>query len=396
MTEQLVSTQRMRQAFLAMIVGGLALSAVGLAIDPVRTWSNLLVGGFFLITLALGGAVFIAMTYVVGAAWHVAFRRIPEALATMLPVTGIVLLLILAGRFIVFGPDDQAYNWPAATDGNAGTFWFKELWLNPPFWISRAVAYIIVWSLLATAIVGSSRKQDSSGDLGLTTKNIRLSAVFLVVYALTFSLASCDWIMALEPLWFSTIWGVYQFSGMMQATLAVVIIAGLLLRRPGGPLHGIFTDDHLHDLGKLALAFSCFWMYIWFSQYMLIWYANIPEETTYFIARTNTAWGPIVVASIALNWVIPFLVLLPKASKRSSSVMARIACVVLVGRWIDLYTMVCPPTVGTTPKFGIWEVAAIVSLIGAVGILLSRAFAQAPAVPAKDPYLEESLHHHCL
>jgi hypothetical protein len=214
------------------------------------------------------------------------------------------------------------------------------------------------------------------------------------VYAITFSLASADWMMALEPMWFSTMWGVYNFSGMIQAALAVVIILGLILRSNDGPLHGVFNDEHLHDLGKLLLGFSCFWMYIWFSQYMLIWYSNIPEETSYFITRTHGPWGPIVVVSIVLNWVIPFFVLLPKPAKRSSGIMMKVAIVVLIGRWVDLYVMVFPSTLGESPVFGIWEVASICCLLGTAGLLLLRSFAAAPPLPRNDPFLSESLHYH--
>jgi hypothetical protein len=174
----------------------------------------------------------------------------------------------------------------------------------------------------------------------------------------------------------------------------VIVVLGLILRLPGGPLQGIFNDEHLHDLGKLLLGFSCFWMYIWFCQYMLIWYANIPEETSYFITRTRGAWGPVVVASIVLNWVLPFFLLLPRAAKRSASVMMKIAVVVLIGRWVDLYTMIFPARFGEVPVFGIWEAATMGCLVGVGGLWLFRSFAKANPVPQHDPYLAESLHYH--
>ncbi len=377
--------QRRLQAQL-MIAGGLVL-AVGCGIAPTRIWSNLLVGTFFLLTLALGGALFVALTYVSGGGWHVAFRRIPEALATMLPIAGGAMLLVLVGRM-------RQYGWHHDWHGDAGTFWFKERWLTPSFWALRAVLYVVLWSFLAGWLVARSRRQDRAGSPSLAAGNVRISALFLAVYAVTFSLASVDWMMALEPMWFSTMWGVYNFSGMIQATLAVVIILALFLRSNGGPLCGVFNDEHLHDLGKLLLGFSCFWMYIWFSQYMLIWYSNIPEETSYFIARTHGPWGPVVVGSIVLNWVVPFFVLLPKPAKRNGRVMMRVAVVVLLGRWVDLYVMVFPATLGETPVFGVWEVAAMCCLTGATGLLFFRAFSAAAPVPERDAYLAESMHYH--
>jgi MFS family permease len=247
-----------RRLLVLAIVGAVVL-AFGVGFSPIQTWSNLLLVAFFLLTVGLGGAMFVALTYITGAGWHVAFRRVPEAMARILPLAGAAMLLVLAVRM-------KSYGWHHHGEGDAGTFWFKEYWLTTSFWFLRAIAYVVIWSLLASWLVARSRRQDQSGNVALTAGNVRLSALFLAVYAATFSLASVDWIMALEPMWFSTMWGVYNFAGMIQASLAVVIMLGLLLRSHDGPLHGIFNDEHLHDLGKLMLGFSCFWMYIWFSQ----------------------------------------------------------------------------------------------------------------------------------
>jgi len=381
-----------------MAVGGLLVLVLGWPFSPLRVWSNLLVVSFYLVTLALGGAVFLALTYVAGAGWHVAIRRIPEAMAALLPKTGLAILAVLALHM-------HAYGWQlhpgAPADTDAGTYWFKQLWLNPPFWLARAAIYVLLWSVLAAGLVGLSRRQDRlewqdrTGAMHVMQWSVRLSALFLVVYTITFSLASVDWIMALEPMWFSTMWGVYQFAGMIQATMAAVIVVGLLLRRPGMPLHGIFRAEHLHDLGQLLLGFSCFWMYIWFSQYMLIWYSNLPEETSYFIARMHGPWGPVVVASILLNWIIPFFVLLPKPCKRSGPVMMKVAVVVLIGRWVDLTVMIFPPTVGALPVLGILEIAGACCMTGTFGLLCFHALTKAAPVPTNDPYYGESLTYHC-
>ena len=199
----------------------------------------------------------------------------------------VVLAPVSLGLLAVLAVRSQQYAWhPHGGDGDPGTFWFKLLWTNPSFWIARAVAYVALWFVLSRALVAVSRRQDQTGSIGLTITNRRLSAIFLLVYAPTFSLASCDWLMLLDPMWFSTVWGVYNFAGMVESTLASMIVLAVVLCARG-PLRGIFTDDHLHDLGKLLLGFSCFWMYIWFSQYMLIWYTNMPEETSYYLLRTQ-------------------------------------------------------------------------------------------------------------
>jgi hypothetical protein len=378
-------SQVSRRLRLLTMIAALVLAA-GAVVAPDRTWSNLLVVGFYLVTLGLGGALFIALTYVSSASWNVAFRRVPEALAMLLAPVSFGLLAVLAWQH-------QRYGWHPHAGSDAGTFWFKQWWATPSFWLIRAFVYVALWNLLARALVAVSRRQDQSASLGLTIINKRLSALFLVVYAVTFSLASCDWLMLLEPMWFSTVWGVYHFAGMVQATIAVMILFAIVLRARG-PLRGIFTDEHLHDLAKLLLGFSCFWMYIWFSQYMLIWYTNLPEETSYFLPRTVGPWGPLVVASLVLNWIVPFFVLLPRPCKRNESIMIKVAAVVLVGRWLDLYLMVFPSTVGGNPIFGLWELAGIGLLIGLFGWLFLSCFFKAAPVPSGDPLLSESLHYH--
>jgi hypothetical protein len=380
------SSPATRKLGLLALVAALILAA-GVVADPDRVWSNLLVVGFYLTTLALGGTLFIALNYVCGASWNIGFRRIPEAMSGLLVPVGLGLLAVLAVR-------SEQYGWHPHGHGDAGTFWFKEYWATPQLWIIRAVVYVALWILFSKAIVAVSRRQDQSRSVGLSILNLRLSAVFLVVYAVTFSLAACDWIMLLEPMWFSTIWGVYNFAGMLQAAIATMIVLAIVLRRRG-PLHKAFTDDHLHDLGKLLLGFSCFWMYIWFSQYMLIWYTNMPEETSYYLLRTQGPWGPLMVVNIVLNWIAPFLILLPRPCKRSESVMMKVAVVVLIGRWLDLYLMVFPATMGGAPVFGLWEVAGACFLVGIFGWLFYRSFAKAAPVPEGDPLLEESLQYHC-
>ena len=365
-----------------------AVTAIGLVVSPDRAWSSLFVATFYLLTIGLGGTLFVALTYVTGGGWHVAFRRVPEAMARIVPFAGAAIVIVLALRM-------RQYGWHHHGEGDAGTFWFKQLWLTPTFWLLRSVGYVVVWSLLGGWLVNRSRVQDkSSATSESLTGSIRMSAVFLIAYALTFSMASVDWIMALEPMWFSTMWGVYNFSGMILAALAVVTILCVQLSRQGAPLFGTFNTEHLHDLGKLLVGFSCFWMYIWFSQYMLIWYSNIPEETSYFITRTNGPWGPVVVVSIVLNWLVPFFVLLPKPAKRNRTIMVRVAIVLLVGRWVDLYLMVYPSVLGETPVFGICEIAAACcgTIVGIV--LVERAFGSASPVPQNDIYLAESLHYH--
>jgi len=250
-----------------------------------------------------------------------------------------------------------------------------------------------LWLLFTKTILKTSRLQDDTRDPAATTKNARLSVIFLLVFGVTFWLASFDWMMSLEPHWSSTIFGIYNFAGMFSSGLAVIILLVVWLRG-AGPLRDFVTDEHLHDLGKLLFGFSTFWMYIWFSQYMLIWYANIPEETVHYVKRQQQFWMPLFILNMILNWVVPFVALLPKRTKRTGNLLAKVAAVVLLGRWLDLYLMVQPAPGGPNPQFGLWEAAAMAGTFALFLLVFVRAVRSAPPVPLGDLRLTESLQYH--
>lgn len=369
-----------------MAVGGVTFVA-GALLAPGRTWANLLLVSFYLLGLGLAGAVFVAIQCVTGAGWDVAFRRVPEAMSGVLPVAASTFLLVL-----IVSP--QLYPWFGELQHETNpALWFKRLWLSPALFFARSVVYLLVWIAFSYAIVRRSRRQDADADVSHTRKNARLSAGFLVAFGLTFWLASFDWIMSLEPHWYSTVFGVYHFAGLFLSGLAMITILVIWLERLG-PLRGILTGEHLHDLGKLLFAFSTFWMYIWFCQYMLIWYANIPEEATHFVRRLEGFWEPVFLLNFLLNWAVPFLVLLHVPAKRSPKLLLTVSWVILVGRWVDLYLMVLPPFTGENPVFGVWEVGMMLGGAGLFFLALFRALRQAPVVPVNDPYLVESLSYH--
>ncbi|MFW6175812.1 MAG: hypothetical protein ACOC7L_03215, partial [Acidobacteriota bacterium] len=205
--------------------------------------------------------------------------------------------------------------------------------------------------------------------------------------------ATVDWAMSLEPHWYSTIYGVYHFAGLFVAGLSALILLVVRLQR-GGPLAGRATAEHLHDLGKLLFAMTTFWAYIWFSQYMLIWYGNLAEEVTHFTVRSEGPWAPLFWVNPIVGWVVPFLVLLPRGPKRDATVLSRVAGLLLAGHALDLYLAVYPTVHAGGPVFGGWEAGIALGTFGLVALVLHRALAGAPAVPVGDPHLAESLHHH--
>jgi hypothetical protein len=217
--------------------------------------------------------------------------------------------------------------------------------------------------------------------------------VFLVAGSILVVLLSIDWLMALEPLWYSTIFGVYNFAGLFQSGLAVLLLFLVWLKRKG-VLGEEINRDQVQDIAKFMFGMSTFWMYIWYSQYVLIWYTNIPEETVYFTLRMTGSWLPLFFLNPVLNWVIPFHVLMARAPKRSLTIASRVAVVILVGRVVDLYLMIYPPLLETGPRVGMVEVGALLATIGLTAVVVMRVLGGASLVPVGDPYLEESLHHH--
>jgi hypothetical protein len=364
------------------LLGGLALLA-GVVFEPRDTAAAVLLAGYYLLGLSLAGAVLVALLYVTGAGWGVALRRAPEAMALALPVGAAALAVVC-----LFAP--SVYPWAGSHDAGAHEPPFRHAWLNWPFFLVRAVLYFACWYVLILALVRNSRRQDTDGDLAHTRRNARLSALFLVVFGATFWLATYDWIMSLEPDWSSTMYGVYNFAGLFLGGLAAVTLLLLWLGRCG-PLRRAITADHLHDLGKLLFAFSTFWMYVWFSQYMLIWYVNNPEETVYYLRRQQGAWQPLLIAGVVLNWAVPFVVLLPSAGKRNPAVLARVCLVLLLGRWLDLYLMIGPPFgQPTLPEIAL-HAAMLLGGGGLFCLVVLRALRQAPLIPVNDPFLVESL-----
>lgn len=370
------------KAAASLICVGVVLFGIGLLINPTQAWASLLMGSFLLLSLGLSGVFFIAVSYLSGAGWYTAIRRIPEATFSLVAVgsLGIGIVLVLY---------PSLYPW-TAEQGYVG---FKALWLDYPFFLGRGVVYVLLWLVFAWAILRNSRVQDSDGEMRHTQRNTVLSAFFIVVFSLSYWLASVDWIMTLEPGWYSTIFGVYNFSGLFSSGIACMILLFVWLQK-NSPLGSFINEEHLHDLGKLLLGFTTFWAYIWFSQYMLIWYANIPEETTYYVTRLNGAWGSLFVANLLLNWVVPFLTLLPRAAKRSSGTMAKIAVVVLVGRWLDVYMMIFPPLTEGGPVIGFPEIGVTLVAVAVAVLLIARGLGKAALLPLRDPYLSESLHYH--
>jgi hypothetical protein len=338
----------------AFSIAGLGLFLFGAVGEPPRIWANLLVASYGVLGLGLGGAVWLALFYVTGARWSEVIRPVAESLALLLPVGAVSVVLVL-----IQAP--SLYPW-IADAGETGSH-FQALWLSRPFFLLRSFLYLALWLGLTFLLVRASRRKDDN--------RVRVSAVFLVVFAITFWLASVDWIMSLEPKWSSTIFGVYHFAGMILAALAGIIVVAMWLEHCG-TLGGSLTHNHLRDLGTLLFSFSSFWAYTWFCQYLLIWYVNNPEEAEYFVRRQQDAWQPLFLVNVVLNWGVPFVVLLFRPAKESPLVLLIVAGIVLLGRALDLYLMVLPPIVGGGPMIA--DAGLFAAAMGLAALIVARPF----------------------
>ncbi|MBN1910303.1 MAG: quinol:cytochrome C oxidoreductase [Pirellulales bacterium] len=350
-----------------------------------RFWAAYLVNFGFYLSLSLGALFFVALQHLVRAGWSVGVRRLAELVAANLIWMGLLFLPILfSGRTFL-------YSWmdPSVVAGDKLLEW-KEPYLNVPFFTARAVGYFVVWGLLAWFFLRQSSRQDASGDPALTRRMEKLAPGTLLLFALTVTFAAFDWFMSLEPHWFSTIYGVYYFAGAIVGAVAVLVLLAAAMQA-GGWIHGAITVEHYHELGKLLLGFVVFWGYIAFSQYMLIWYANIPEESVWYLARQSGPWLWCSVALLVGNLFVPFLGLLPREVKRRRITLGAWAVWLLVFHWLDLYWLVMPTFSPASLPFGWPEAGCLVGMgclfaAGIVHLAARRALA-----PVGDPRMNESL-----
>lgn len=364
---------------------GLLLSVIAFIFDPQRGAFNLLIIFMFIMSVGVGSLFLVALEYVAGAVWSTPYRRVSEFLSVIiyiLPVMAIILLFNMHNLFEWMDPSI------VSTDKVLQS---KSSYLNLNFFIIRTAVIILIWLLFYWLIIRNSRIQDITKDQNLTKRNIRISAVFMPVFALTLTVASIDWMMSLEPHWYSTIFGVYYFAGTILAALAAVTIIVVLLRENGFMNNLGLTKDHYYSLGALLFAFTNFWAYIAFSQYMLIWYANLPEETAWFITRWEGSWKFISIGLILFQFVIPYIGLLSQPSKMDPKRLLRMASIILFAHFYDLYWMVMPEFNKGGILFGWIEIGFTLLAAGIIILVFVSKVRKNNLIPVGDPKLQRGL-----
>ena len=356
-------------------------------IHESRIWSNILLNTVYFIFISLCGVVFIVIHILGDSGWQVSIQRIPEAVSMYLPVGSIFMLIILGGLWFNY---HHIYHW-VHPDPHDEILQLKTGFLNVPFFSIRTIIYLTGWIVFAVLLRKTSLNEDRKANLKYFNKSNILAGLFIVFFAITSSTSAWDWIMSLDPHWFSTLFGWYLFSGLLSSGTAIIILITVFLKYAGYLPH--VNKEHLHDLGKYLFGFSVLWAYLWFSQYMLIWYGNIPEETIYFIERLEK-YNTFFFLNVAINFVFPFLALMTRNSKRIPVILTLVSIIVFAGHWLDYYLLVMPGTLGKDAGIGIPEIGITLGFSGIFLFVVFRALTKANLVPKNHPYLKESLHYH--
>ena len=382
-----------RRAWLVPLVLGIALlviSAVGGWQNPDDFFFAYLAGWSFLLTTALGGLFFLIFHHITRASWSVVVHRINEGLIWAFP------LLFVLGLPLLLGMHDL-YHWTHAELYDPNSSHYDEIlagkrsYLNMPFWCARIVFYFLVWSLISYRLYTFSIRQDVDPDPELQKKLRSTSAWGLPLTAVTLAFASYDILMSTDPHWFSTIFGVYFFAGGIVSAVSVITLVALLLQRTGGLLKGIITREHYQDLGKYMFGLTVFWAYIAFSQYMLYWYAGIPEETVWFQKRLQNGWQWHSASLLLFHFIVPFLVLLPRGTKRTYPILSIMAVWLIGMHWFDMHWIVAP-VLRSAGGFHWLDFTCWLGLTGIFGGLLMYRLTRHSLVPQNHPYLGASIH----
>ncbi|MDR6942571.1 quinol:cytochrome C oxidoreductase [Mucilaginibacter pocheonensis] len=397
----------------AIVIGVITIAGGFLTGHGERTFANLLLMGYYFACVCTAGVFFCALQYVAQAGWSASLLRVPQAFARVLPIAAILLLVIIVaglnmthttvieGKQVVAPYLYKIWHQSGVTTPGSENYdpilAGKSGFLNMPFFLIRIVAFLGSYTIFGWLLAKYSETEDELGGLFYYKKSFTISAAFLVIFGFTQPVFSFDVIMSLEAHWFSTMFGWYNFAAMWVSSLSIITLMLIWLRTKG--YMQWITQDHLHNLGQLIFGFSIFWTYVWFAQFLLIYYANIPEETVYFLKRWEPEFKPWFWLNIVLNFMAPLLIIMARDSKRITKVL-KVTCIILViGHWLDYFIMIMPGTVGPQSEwyteFGLIELGVFVGFAGLFIFLTLNALSKFKSlIPKKHPFLQESLHHH--
>ena len=396
LTEQFEFTGKAKTLSIVAIVIGIAAIGYGFSDHELneRTFANLLLMAYYFATVCMSGAFFLAIQFVAQAGWSAAILRVPQAMAKTLPIAAVILIVVVgAGLY----SHNLYHHWaaPGLTDPASPEYdkiiAGKSGYLNVPFFMFREVLFLGVYSLCAVVLAKLSYNEDLTGGLNSYNKSFKYATMFLVFYGFTTPIFAFDNIMSLEAHWFSTMFGWYNFASMWVSSLAIIAVILILLRKAG--YMPFVNNSHLHNLGQFIFGFSIFWTYLWFLQFLLIYYANMPEETVYFFKRFEyyKFWFYL---NLFLNFLVPVFLLMDRDNKRSENVLLTISILIICGHWVDFYQMIMPGAVEAHNGFGFVEVGTAVGFAGLFVFTVLTSLSKQALVARNHPFLQESLNHH--
>jgi len=376
---------------LPLVVGiaGLLVSAVGWAMDSQQFYFSYLMGWSFCLSLTLGGYFFVVIQHLTKARWSPVIRRVPEVLMWSFPLLAVLAIPIILGMHDLYHwthhdlLDPASEHYDPVIAGKAG-------YLNTPFFLARMAFYFLAWTFVSFRLYKLSIQQDLTADPSIASKQRTISAIGLPLGAITVAFASMDLLMSLDPHWFSTIFGIYFFAGAFMSIMAFMALVFMVLQRMG-MLKSAVKLDHYQDLGKFLFAFIVFWAYIAFSQYMLIWFGNLPEETVFYRHRLEHGWETYSAILLMGHFVIPFFLLIGRWAKRTLPLLGFICVWMLVMHWFDFFWIAAPILHGEHASMSIFDIAAFVGLFGVFSAAFMYRLSRHAIVPENDPRLAKSL-----
>ncbi len=367
-------------------------------LNSTRFWAVLLQNSLFWLFLVNTATFFLVICILAMSGWQVAFRRVSEALSSVVPLMGIITLVVIL--CIIFGHRGDIYPWlDSELLKHDKELKGKSGFLNPTFYTIASILCIGIWSLVSKKLRDFSLESDQMGTMDYETgkkwynRNILWSSYYIVAFGLTVgSIIPWLWIMSIDAHWYSTMFSWYTFGSTFVSGIALITIFVIYFKNQG-QLEFV-TQEHLQDLGKFMFAFSIFWTYLWFDQFMLIWYGNIPEETIYFKIRLQGPYEGIFYLNLVLNFVCPILIFMKKATKRNYTIVTFMCILIIFGHWIDFYQMVMPGTVKFHPHMSWFEIGIPLGFAGIIMWGVGRFASRVPMTPMNHPFLKESIVHH--
>jgi hypothetical protein len=382
MNERYSISSKLKYITIIFIFIGILTVIFGFYFKSEKTWANVLLNNYYFVSIVIGATFFYAIQYITQSGWSAQFQRIPLAIGSYLPVSGILIL------FMIFGMH-HIYNWSIPQVASADAIIaHKTPYLNIPFFFIRVFIFFSLWILMTRLLLRTSSKEDQMGGLKYFNKSELYSKIYIFILAITFSLFTFDLIMSIDVHWFSTIFAVKNFISAFYHGVAIITLIVILLNRKG-----YFKDlkkSHLHSFSKYIFILGLIWVYLWFMEYLLVWFGNIQEETIYFITRLNGKWKIFFFLNIILNWAIPFLVLMSGKTKQRKSIIMFVCIILIIGQWVDLFLQIMPGMIGEF-KLGLIEIGTFIGYLGLFTLFITRALSKLPLIPKNHPYLNESI-----